>query len=145
MRFTKRPARVFPASAGWNWALGCAGSRLSADAFGTAPTPRDFTAVSFKLGSWQRNRPTAVVGPSCPRNFCPFRDGLAGQPESRDRLRLLLRTIARGGTTNASAAEEVERVADLPFEDEQPRARSVLERGEPLVHGGFVLDTAGLA
>ncbi|MFJ3305294.1 hypothetical protein ACIPSA_19645 [Streptomyces sp. NPDC086549] len=72
-----------------------------------------------------------------------MRDGLAGQPDSRDRLRLLLRTTARG-TTAALTAEEAERVAHLPVEDELPRARSVLERDGPLVHGRFTLDTAGL-
>ncbi|MFC7262830.1 hypothetical protein [Streptomyces lutosisoli] len=36
-------------------------------------------------------------------------------------------------------AEKVERIAYLTFEDEPPRARSVLERCEPLVHAGFML------
>ncbi|MGW4910545.1 hypothetical protein [Streptomyces sp. NPDC004270] len=83
------------------------------------------------------------VGRSCPGIFCFFRDGLAEQPDAHDRLRLLLRTTARG-TTAASTAQEVERVAYLPFEDEPPRARRVPQRGEPLGHGGFTLDTAGL-
>lgn len=48
MRSNKRRARAFPASVGWSWAPGCAGSRLSADAFGTAPTIRDFTRVSHQ-------------------------------------------------------------------------------------------------
>ncbi|MGW7422749.1 hypothetical protein ACWGJB_22325 [Streptomyces sp. NPDC054813] len=46
--------------------------------------------------------------------------------------------------TAALTAQEVERVADPPFEDEPARARPVLQRGEPLVHGRFALDTAGL-
>jgi hypothetical protein len=70
----------------------------------------------------------------CPRIFCTFRDGLAEQPDSRDRLGLLMRTTTKG-TTAALTAEEVERVAYLPFEDELPRARPVLEPGEPLVYG----------
>ena len=84
-----------------------------------------------------------VVGRSCPGIFCTFGNGLAEQPDSRDRLRLLLRTTARG-TAAALTAEEVAWVAYLPFEDELPRARSVLERGGPLAHVRFILDTAGL-
>ncbi|MFD4601420.1 hypothetical protein ACFWPQ_25730 [Streptomyces sp. NPDC058464] len=66
-------------------------------------------------------------------------------------------------------AEEAARVADQPYEDRPyevrpdkvrpdedqldevrlyegalPRVRLVLERGEPLAHGGFILDAAGL-
>ncbi|WKX06586.1 hypothetical protein [Streptomyces sp. NL15-2K] len=46
-----------------------------------------------------------VAGRSCPRIFRTIRDGLAEQPDSRDRLRLLLRTTARD-TTAALTAEE---------------------------------------
>ncbi|MFD3585357.1 hypothetical protein [Streptomyces sp. NPDC058683] len=84
-----------------------------------------------------------VVGRSCPGIFCFFRDGLAEQPDSHARLRLLLRTTAKG-TTAAFTAQEVEPVAHLPFEDEPPVPARVLQRGEPLGHGGFTLDTAGL-
>ncbi|MDC0773645.1 hypothetical protein [Streptomyces sp. HD] len=38
----------------------------------------------------------------------------------------------------------MEWIACLSFEGELRQARSVLERGEPLVHGGLVLDSAGL-
>ncbi|MEU6196207.1 hypothetical protein [Streptomyces sp. NPDC047061] len=56
-------------------------------------------------------------------------------------------------------AEEAARAADQPYEDRScedwpdevrpyegvlPRVRSVLERGEPPAHGGFILDAAGL-
>jgi hypothetical protein len=39
-------------------------------------------------------------------------------------------------------AEEVERIADWPFEDELPLARLVLERGEPLVNAASRSATA---
>ncbi|GAA3811633.1 hypothetical protein GCM10022403_051760 [Streptomyces coacervatus] len=84
-----------------------------------------------------------AVGRSCPGIFCAFGNGLAEQPDSRDRLRLLLRTTARG-TTAALTGEGVERVAHLPFEGELPGARSVFERGGPHVYGRFILDIGGL-
>jgi len=48
MRCPKRRARAFAASVGWSRTLGCAGSKLSADACGTVPTTRDFTPVSHQ-------------------------------------------------------------------------------------------------